>query len=771
MTAALVLALVASLIGPPTSAGPRERGPDRGLSTPQLIDRAVTEGRLDRATADLYLAYALGAERRLPHRFVSEVPWDGTLPLLHLRERVRRMPPGPARAEIQAVLVPGSCGSKSGGASTRTSTHFFIEYGVIQAGLTIDEYEASLEAAWSTEVDTFAWAAPPLVATTPTPNRYHVVISNLGPGLYGFVTTAGTYTQLVGNNPNTAWNEGDAWATCMALNRNYSNFPSPPQASLDATTAHEFNHSIQFGYGAITGANAPDDVFVEGGATWMEDEVFDAANDNYFYLWPDFTVSMGDYAPSPYPYWVVFRTLSERYGAGTAGGGEQVMEDFWEAVSQSGPSIDLDAMDDALVTQGTTLADAYHDAAVALKFNVACTGGVAYPDCLEEGPAYVAAAGATVVDATIASIGGSVTRTLEDNYALNWISLPAAGPYSVTLQNNSSVGGQFRATVACLTASGMSRSALPSVVGPSSATTLSSFDPTACTSAPVAVVTNQSQTAPNPNNSIARGYTISTASPGASFGLTVAGVDGLGKVLSDPPGIDCPGDCFESYPDGTPVILTATPAAGWSFDGWSGDCTGTDTCAVTMTADRSVGATFTALPTFALDVSLAGSGNGTVMSTPGGVTCPTDCSEAYPSDASVSLAAAAAPDSAFAGWSGDCSGTGVPCSVTMSQARSVTATFIGPKAVSLSAKPKQVDEGERTRLRAVVSPCAGHEGEVVELYRGAKRIATKATNADCVATKRVRLRRTATFRAVSPQQDDDHLAGTSNKVKVRVRPA
>jgi hypothetical protein len=286
----------------------------------------------------------------------------------------------------------------------------------------------------------------------------------------------------------------------------------------------------------------------------------------------------------------------------------------------------------------------------------------------------------------------------------------------------------------------------------------------------VAVVTNQSQTAPNPNNSIARSYTLSTAAPGASFELTVA-VDGLGDVVSGDSGIGCPGDCFESYPDGTPVILTATPAAGWSFDGWSGDCTGIDPCAVTMTADRSVGATFTALPTFALDVSLAGSGNGTVTSTPGGVTCPTDCSEAYPSDASVSLAAASAPGSAFAGWGGDCSGTGVPCSVTMSQARSVTARFIGPKSVALSAKPKQVDEGERTRLRAVVSPCAGHQGEVVELYRGAKRIATKATNADCVATKRVRLRRTATFLAVSPQQDDDHLAGSSNKVKVRVRPA
>ncbi len=687
MTAALVFALVASLLGGPAAAGPRERGPDRGLSTPQLIDRAVVEGRLGRASADLYLAYALSAPGKLPERFASDVPWDGTLPLLHLRQRVRRMPPGPARAEIQAVLPPTDCGGKSGGNNSSTTTHFYIEYGTIQA-LSITDYETSLETVWTTEVDTFGWAAPPLVATTPTPNRYHVVISNLAPGLYGFVTNSGTYTDNVGNNPNTAWDEGDAWTTCMALNRDYSGFPSPAQASLDATTAHEFNHSIQFGYGAITGPNAPDDVFVEGGATWMEDEVFDAANDNYNFLWPDFTVSMGDYGPSPYPYWAVFRALTERYGAGTANGGEQVLQDFWEAVSQSGPSIDLDALEGALVTKGTTLADAYHDAAVALKFNVTCAGGVAYPDCLEEGPAYVAAAGATTVDATIASVGGSVIRTLEDNFALNWISLPAAGPYSVTLQNNSAMGGQLRGSVACPTATEIAVSPLPSTVGPTSSATLTSFDPSACTGAPVAVLTNQAQTEANPATSVARSYTLGTGAPGPWHALTVT-VEGNGGVTSAPLGIGCPSDCVETYPGGTPVSLAPVPAPGW----------------------------------------------------------------------------------VFLRWSGDCSGTGVPCIVPMSEARSVTATFIGPKSVGLSVRRRTVDEGDRTRLRAVVAPCAGHEGDVVEFYRGAKRIATKATNDYCVARKRVRPRRTATFRAVSPQQDDDHLAGASNKVKVRVRPA
>ena len=79
----------------------------------------------------------------------------------------------------------------------------------------------------------------------------------------------------------------------------------------------------------------PDDVFVEGGATWMEDEVHDAADDNHYYLWPLFRQSLGDYDGSPYPYWITFRGFTERYGTGSAGGSEQVMQDFWELTSQN----------------------------------------------------------------------------------------------------------------------------------------------------------------------------------------------------------------------------------------------------------------------------------------------------------------------------------------------------------------------------------------------------------------------------------------------------
>ena len=92
-----------------------------------------------------------------------------------------------------------------------------------------------------------------------------------------------------------------------------------------------------------------------------------------------------------------------------------------------------------------------------------------------------------------------------------------------------------------------------------------------------------------------------------------------------------------------------------------------------MDAAKSVTATFT-LVTYTLTVAKAGTGSGTVTSSPAGINCGADCSEPYNSGTVVTLTPTAAAGSTFAGWSGACTGTGA-CQVTMNAAKSVTATF------------------------------------------------------------------------------------------------
>lgn len=73
--------------------------------------------------------------------------------------------------------------------------------------------------------------------------------------------------------------------------------------------------------------------------------------------------------------------------------------------------------------------------------------------------------------------------------------------------------------------------------------------------------------------------------------LTVT-VSGAGAVTSAPAGISCPGTCTAGFAGGSSVDLTATPAAGSVFAGWSGDCTGTKECVVAASAASHVAASF-----------------------------------------------------------------------------------------------------------------------------------------------------------------------------------
>ena len=112
---------------------------------------------------------------------------------------------------------------------------------------------------------------------------------------------------------------------------------------------------------------------------------------------------------------------------------------------------------------------------------------------------------------------------------------------------------------------------------------------------------------------------------------------GSGTVTSSPAGISCGADCSEPYNSGTVVTLSQAATAGSTFTGWSGACTGTGACQVTMSAAKSVTATFGPDPN-TLTVTKAGTGSGTVTSSPAGISCGADCSQPYNPGTVVTLA-------------------------------------------------------------------------------------------------------------------------------------
>ena len=85
--------------------------------------------------------------------------------------------------------------------------------------------------------------------------------------------------------------------------------------------------------------------------------------------------------------------------------------------------------------------------------------------------------------------------------------------------------------------------------------------------------------------------TVNVLNPPINYTLSV-GVSGNGTVSSSPSGIGCPSMCTVNYSSGTPVMLTATPAGGATFNGWGGACSGNGSCLLTMNSIENVTAMF-----------------------------------------------------------------------------------------------------------------------------------------------------------------------------------
>jgi hypothetical protein len=169
------------------------------------------------------------------------------------------------------------------------------------------------------------------------------------------------------------------------------------------------------------------------------------------------------------------------------------------------------------------------------------------------------------------------------------------------------------------------------------------------------------------------------AAASASQTLTVeVGGTGVGKVTSSPTGVECPSKCSVSFEDGKVITLTGTAGnLNTAPVAWSGCETITveKKCKVTMSAAKTVKATFD-LAQRELKVTKAGTGTGTVTSSPAGIECPGKCSTTYANGTVVILSAVSGPNTLPVVWTG-CTKVIAEnkCEAAMSANKAVTATF------------------------------------------------------------------------------------------------
>jgi GH25 family lysozyme M1 (1,4-beta-N-acetylmuramidase) len=168
----------------------------------------------------------------------------------------------------------------------------------------------------------------------------------------------------------------------------------------------------------------------------------------------------------------------------------------------------------------------------------------------------------------------------------------------------------------------------------------------------------------------------------AGTGLTMARIASL--TVTPAPGGVVEGDriscgdgstsCRRLANPGDQLTLTATPDSGATLMGWTGACAmagASPTCTVTAVDALTTAAVFG----YPLEVSMLGTGGGTVMSSPVGVDCMPDCAGTFAAGSTVTLTAIADSASGFIAWSGGCTGASSTCDVAVNGPTTVGAQF------------------------------------------------------------------------------------------------
>ena len=113
-------------------------------------------------------------------------------------------------------------------------------------------------------------------------------------------------------------------------------------------------------------------------------------------------------------------------------------------------------------------------------------------------------------------------------------------------------------------------------------------------------------------------------------------------------------------------------------------------------------------------------GSGTVISSTGGINCPSACTANVNAGTSITFTATPDIGATFSGWGGPCSGTSTTCSLTINDITSVSATFEGGGGGGVTIQELQA------RIEALEASLAGLE----EVLSGVTRAVDTSTGKD-----------------------------------------
>jgi len=405
---------------------------------------------------------------------------------------------------------------------------FYIRHAPIQAPLTIADYKNALEHTYNVQVGKYGWAKP-VLANEAVLTQYPVQIVNLGSNYMGYFSpNAGNYTGWVGDNRFTQHiNETNATAGCIVLNGDLRWIPNASKRMelLKSTVTQEVNHLIIASY---TGGNE-DPWWRESVSVYMVEEVDNSFTDHYQTLWPQMDSCLGEYAGNDYSNWLLLRYIAEQNGkTHKAGGGEQVIQKFWE--ERAVGTLSLRAIESALGSQ-LKFAQTYHDYGIATRFLKSCQNQPVY--CFDEANTYPKNT-LPKDQGKIVGIGqqGKYKGVLEDHYATNWVALPRTGIYSVSLKNESAQG-VFRVSIVADLGSKLDIQHFPNTVSGNKTEILRQYQPPAGAKEVVAIITNEYAPSGDPSSCAANPYTLTIAPP-IAWAIDVSGSmeDELARIKS-----------------------------------------------------------------------------------------------------------------------------------------------------------------------------------------------------------------------------------------------